>query len=162
MSNAPEEFEKLRKLLKLKRHEQPPPGYFNNFSTKVTNRIEAHNEPQGRMWNEAPWLKKFLVMMETNPMVAGVFGISACGLLISGIAWSQYRPPVDYSADGSSVTLAVADAGPAASGPDWNKSSSTDAIAPSTNPMFSTNVPGALFGGLDTLSVQQVNFSTAH
>ncbi|MDB6020464.1 MAG: hypothetical protein JWQ04_321, partial [Pedosphaera sp.] len=94
MSTAPEEFDKLQKLLKLKRYEQPPPGYFNNFSTLVLNRIERESEHAEA--GEGAWMKKFLGMLETNPFAAGIFGMSICGLLISGIAWSQYRPPSDY------------------------------------------------------------------
>jgi hypothetical protein len=154
MSNAPEEFEKLQKLLKLKRHEQPPPGYFNNFSGRVVSRIEANDRERDPMWNDAPWLRRFLMLLETNPIAAGLFGMSICGLLISGIAYSQYHTPAEYSTD----TAGASDMA-AATTPAWNKAARVDSTMPSINPVFNTNAPSALFGGLDKLSVQQVNFN---
>jgi hypothetical protein len=155
MSNPPEEFEKLQKLLKLKRHEQPPPGYFNNFSDRVINRIEAMDSRKDR-WEAAPWVGKLYRLLETNPIAAGLFGISVCGLLISGITYSQSKSATDFSAY-NPTPLDVADASKTAS--EWSKTVRADSTAPSVNPMFNTNVPGTLFGGLDKLSVQQVNFS---
>jgi hypothetical protein len=156
MSNAPEEFEQLRKLLKVKRYEQPPPGFFNNFSTKVVNRIEAHNEGVGQAWAEAPWLRKFMMLLETNPLAAGLFGLSVCGLLVSGIAYSEYSPASDFSS-ASDLSLDVAGAG-AGTPASWARTAGLDATAPSMNPMYSTNVGGLQFG-LDQLSVQKVNFT---
>src|ERR1700712_4631018 len=88
MNTPPEEFENLQKLLKLKRHELPPPGYFNNFSTRVLTGIERQ---QGTVnGSVASWFARILGTMETNPFAAGVFGASICGLLMAGVSWSQY------------------------------------------------------------------------
>ncbi len=47
MNENEQNFDELKRLLKLKRHEVPPPGYFNNFSGEVISRIRA-GEAGGR------------------------------------------------------------------------------------------------------------------
>ena len=99
-----QDFEALRRLLKLKRHEKPPPRYFNDFSGQVLNRIKA-NEPADRedvmdriAW-ESPWLQRFLGMFQQKPMVAGVFGAAVCALLVAGVVYSERMDhPTDASA----------------------------------------------------------------
>ena|SRR5579872_306516 len=92
MSDVPEDFEQLRRLLTLKRYEQPPPRYFNNFSDRVLARLERESERSGssRWWQDLAWLGKFFGLFERNPMAAGVFGVGICGLLLSGIVYSQF------------------------------------------------------------------------
>ena len=41
MKESGQNFDELKKLLKLKRHELPPPGFFNHFSDEVVSRIRA-------------------------------------------------------------------------------------------------------------------------
>jgi len=94
MSQNTENFESLRHLLSLKRHEQPPPGYFNNFSSQVIARIKLGEVGEeraipGRVIWEPPWLQRILAAFETKPILAGGFAVAVCGLLITGIIYSE-------------------------------------------------------------------------
>jgi len=89
----PEDFESLRRLLSLKRHEQPPPRYFNDFSSHVIERIRAgeHREDSAAetLSQEAPWLLRLWAALEGKPVFAGLFGTAVCALLIFGIVQSE-------------------------------------------------------------------------
>jgi hypothetical protein len=94
MNQDSENFEQLRRLLALKRHEQPPPGYFNNFSQQVIARLKAgergeyHSGIERLFW-DAPWLQRVWAALEAKPILAGVFGVAVCGLLITGVVSSD-------------------------------------------------------------------------
>ena len=96
MQHPEEQFDALRRALKLKHHEQPPPGYFRNFSVQVIGRIR-HNNVHDRArkldeaaW-EAPWLSRVLDFFQGRPAYAGVFGAVACVLVLGGLILSD-RP----------------------------------------------------------------------
>jgi hypothetical protein len=94
MSEDTENFEQLRRLLALKRYEQPPPGYFNNFSRQVILRIQAGERGgEARLLDqfswEAPWLQRIWAALETRPILAGAFGMALCGLLITGVVYAD-------------------------------------------------------------------------
>jgi hypothetical protein len=96
MSMRPEteNFEQLRRLLALKRHEQPPPGYFNSFSSQVIARIEAGERGDDAVgfarwiW-EGVWLQRLWEALAAKPALAGVFGVAVCGLLIAAVIYSD-------------------------------------------------------------------------
>ena len=93
MSQNSQDFESLRRLLALKRHEQPPPGYFNHFSSQVIARIKAGDRAEEnaveRLFWEAPWLQRLWAAIETKPILSGAFGAAVCALLIGGIIYSE-------------------------------------------------------------------------
>jgi len=86
MTPDSENFDQLRKLLALKRHEVPPPGYFHGFSREVIVRIKAGDgaqETTGTVF-EGSWLRRFWGLFETRPMLAGGFGVAVCGFFVVG------------------------------------------------------------------------------
>ncbi len=98
MNPEQENFEELRRLLVLKRYEQPPPGYFNNFSAQVIARIRAQERVERaslleRLGWEAPWFQRLWLTLETRPILAGVFGMGVCGVLLAGMLYSQSVDP---------------------------------------------------------------------
>jgi len=84
MNPAPEEFDRLRKLLALKRHEQPPPGHFNHFSDKIIARIEAEGLCARNLW----WQRLFKEW-DAKPVLACAYGLVIMGLLAIGVGVSQ-------------------------------------------------------------------------
>lgn len=75
-----QEFEKLRRLLELKRHEVPPPGYFEDFSSGVIARIEAEDA------RPAPsWWRRLLPGIDTSPVMLGAYGVIVASLVIAGV-----------------------------------------------------------------------------
>ena len=50
MEDDPKDFETVRRLMALKRHETPPPGYFRDFSSRVVERIEREEAARPRPW----------------------------------------------------------------------------------------------------------------
>lgn len=80
MNAQPDDFEQLRKLLALKRHEIPPPRYFNEFSSKVIAGLQA---PE----SVAPltWLQRFGLDFDLKPAFVCVAGVVVCGLLSVGV-----------------------------------------------------------------------------
>lgn len=88
--NQDQDFEKLQRLLKLKRHEQPPPRFFPDFSGKVTARIKA-GAKGGQLDSfeeivaQTPWLQRLWQAIEGKPAVSGIFTAAVCGLVVAGV-----------------------------------------------------------------------------
>jgi hypothetical protein len=78
--SSPEDFDSLQKLLRLKRHEQPPPRYFNEFSGRVIDRIARGD-------TRLSWWERF--GFDLRPALAAGAGMVACGLIIYGVATAE-------------------------------------------------------------------------
>ncbi|HYV26400.1 MAG TPA: hypothetical protein VFA77_02635 [Candidatus Eisenbacteria bacterium] len=95
----------MKKLLTLKRHEQPPPGYFAEFPRRVRARLER--EPS---LPALPWWQRLGLSFELTPALACSFGVLVCGMLLTGVVYSfQDAPPpqVFQPAAGNFSTLAI-------------------------------------------------------
>ena len=99
MSPEQENFEQIRRVLALKRHEIPPPGYFHHFSREVIVRIKAGDLGESRLIQES-WVKRFWTMLDTRPVWAGAVGAAVCGFFVIGAVVSS------ETADGGGVALA--------------------------------------------------------
>lgn len=86
MNAEQENFEALRKLMALKRHEQPPPGYFNKLPGIILSRLEAAEESQG-LW--AKVLTRFIL----RPAFAFTLGFAFCSLFATGVTYSMRTNP---------------------------------------------------------------------
>jgi hypothetical protein len=163
MNENEKNFESLRRLLALKRHEVPPPGYFNNFSGAVISRIRAGEANMSasmseRLFTEAPWLLKLIQAFEFKPAFAGAFASGLVVLLVGGIIFAE-RP------DSSSQPLLQAMTQNSGSSPQLADVSSvalpqTDqtGIIATTNPVLNLQPIASLFGQQNTYA-QQVSFS---
>jgi hypothetical protein len=124
-----ENFDQLRKLLALKRYEQAPPGYFNNFSSKIVARITAAEAAPALSW----W-QRLGLDFDFKPALMCGLGVVVCGLLSAGVITSAFQ-----SADQPPVGLVMGPPinSPAAVAP-FNAMPS-DNFPESTQPVFSAS-----------------------
>ena len=93
MSENNDEFNSLRQLLALKRHETPPPGYFEDFSSQIIGRLKsgaARRETPlvEKLAGEAPWLLRFIRSFQARPMLVGGLAGALSLILVGGIIYS--------------------------------------------------------------------------
>ncbi len=88
MNPDSENFDSLRQLLALKRHEVPPPGYFDRFSRDVMARIKS-GDTGDQIGVRHSWFNRFLRVFDVKPVFAGAFGTAVCAFLISGVISSE-------------------------------------------------------------------------
>ena len=155
MSEKNNNFKQLKQLLKLKRHEIPPPGYFNHFSGDVISRLRAgeSGQPEGlieRIQSESSLLAFLLPIFEARPGIIGALATSLCMLLLIGVVWAD-RPDatlneiaaVQPSQPTSQADPVLASVVPAAVPLEPAESSG---IAVSTNPVTSLQPVASFFG----------------
>lgn len=101
MENESENFEQLRRLLALKKHELPPPGYFNRFSGQVIERLQAERNADvlSKLNTEAPWLARLWQTLAGKPAFAGMFGAAVCAILLGGIFLAEKPAETSSFAD---------------------------------------------------------------
>ena len=156
MNESEDNFEALRRLLALKRHEVPPPGYFNNFSGQVISRIRAGAAKKG-FSIEMSWLFKLFQAFSAKPAFASSFASALCLLLVFGIFFAE-RP--DYSAPQPLLAQTMESSAPLAA--------VSQASLPSDQTMFASSIsnnsisslqPVASLFGTRNPFAQQVSFS---
>jgi hypothetical protein len=160
MNETENNFESLRRLLALKRHETPPPGYFNDFSRQVLQRIRVGQADESanlaeELFSHAPWLANLLQAFNAKPVFAGGFAGALCLLLLFGIVYAE-RPdltpqPLLQVANSSADLAAVT---PTA----LSQPADQIGIVSSTNPVFSLQPMASPFGQQNPLA-QPVSFS---
>jgi len=169
MNENENDFKELKHLLKLKRHEIPPPGFFNHFSDEVVARIRAGENRSSvsvveQLNDHAPWLVRFLRVFEAKPGVVGGFATSLCLMLLFGVVLaerSESGPQSLLTASSSQAGSVVASPVMASSGtPEF--ASSEGGIAISTNASLQPigSIFGSSAGGASLF--QPASFAPAH
>ncbi len=145
MKRVPDDFEDLKKLLALKRHERPPPGYFDTFSAKVMARIAAAQVAQQNTW----W-RRLLFEFDAKPVLVGAYAAAAGGLVLFALSFSPGEaPPTLALPVNNGPALAVQPTGllnPVGQPMLQPLAASTEAdISSSVDPVVSDEAPGFLF-----------------
>ncbi len=154
MNPSPEEFDQLKKLLALKRNEQPPPGFFNHFSDKVIARIEAEG-----LIMRTSWWQRLFPELDAKPVLACAYGLVITGLLVVGLGISGSLDSEESVAPNlGSPWLAAQTPSPAVPVGTSTPRPLTEQSSSSVNPVFSSSAPRSLFD-VNRLPVEQASYS---
>ena len=170
MSNANNNFQDLKKLLKLKRHEIPPPGYFNGFSDNVVSRIRG-GEAGGygsffeRLQDDSPLLANFLAVFHAKPGIVGALATCACLMVLFTVAITDRSESASPEMPSGLASVQSSDSSAGAS-PTMVSTTATPLAAPigggitvSSNPIVSLQPVATLFGAQQNPLFQNVNFA---
>lgn len=97
MEDESENFDELKKLLSLKRHEQPPPGFYRDLPGRVLQQIEAEEARSPGFW------ERLVGAFELRPALSTAFAGLMVGLLVVAVQ----RGSVADSGDAPGSTLAL-------------------------------------------------------
>lgn len=127
--------EPLLRLLALKRHEQPPPGYFDHFAAKVIARIEAAEAAV-----EGSWWRRLRAQFDARPMLACAYGVVVGTVLVLGVSFAS---SLDEQPTGAALEAGrLLTLGPAA--PPQSADLAPDLAGPNNQPLRSSIHPVAL------------------
>jgi hypothetical protein len=112
MNSKANEFETLRKLMALKRHEQPPPGYFRRLPDQIAARLERGD---GKL---AFW-EGFLSQFTFRPALAYSMALAAFSALTLSVIYSVRTQPQESAL---------------AAGSGWQSSAEAEALANQASP----------------------------
>jgi len=156
MNESENDFEPLRRLLAIKRHEIPPPGYFNNFPGQVVARLRAGDTGAPEGITAPSWLLKFFRAFEAKPAYVSSFACSLCLLLLFGIVYAE-RPDATEKPSLFTAFVAPSAALVDAKSADY-ASAQTTGLMINTNPVLSLQPVAALFNQQNPLAqVQAMN-----
>src|SRR2546427_5008 len=93
----------LLRLLALKRHERPPPGYFDDFAQKIIAQIEA-----GEAAREMSWWQRVLAQFDARPILACAYGVAIGAALVIGVSFASVFEESQATALGANNALLVA------------------------------------------------------
>ena len=159
MKSPQENFDSIQRLLALKRHEQPPPGYFNYFSDKVISRIEVE-----QFENSPGWWARFVSRFDAKPVLACAYGFTISGLLLMGFRLSEIFEQEAATAPTRAPSSPWLAAG-LGSGGDSAEFVHTGYDRPSSLASFSSLYPiiqSQPVGGNSSFRIQPASFSFAH
>ncbi|MCL5096331.1 MAG: hypothetical protein M1608_02100 [Candidatus Omnitrophica bacterium] len=132
----------------MKRHEQPPPGYFDDFSSQVIAGIRAGAAEPITGW------QRLVEVLKCRPVLAGAYGVAVCGLLLLGLNLSRMmgdRPesvPKDWVSFAPMMLNVTSD---------WSSQGFSQPWSSSVAPVLSVEPPPGLFAG-PRLNVQRAAF----
>jgi hypothetical protein len=112
MDSNQQDFETLRKLMALKRHEQPPPEYLDGLSGSIMSRIER-GEGRQNLWD------RITANFAVRPVLAYACGLTVCGALGLGTVYlireemtqTDTSPVASLKSPGFATSLLIKPAG---------------------------------------------------
>lgn len=164
MSEKHDEFAELKLLLKVKRHEVPPPGYMRGFSSEVMARIKA-GETGGSQsfWAQfqdgADVWGNILHVLRVRPGVIGAFATTACLFLLVSVLVLNHSE--SEQPDGLALTPLPTPASVEAS-PALALNPPDAGLTVTTNPVASLQPVSSMFGSSENPLFQPVGYTPSN